>query len=320
MLIYIGRRILQMIPVFIGVTILLFILSAPGVLPGDPVKLITGERAITPALYEQIVEENALDKPVWYQYGKWMNDVFHGDLGRSYQVGRPVTDILADYFPNTIKLAVVAVLIEAFFGLIVGIVSAVKRYSFWDILVTLSTAVLVAMPVFWLGMLLQYVFGVKLGWLPVSNMSSNRYPTWMHYVLPAITLAAVSTAYAARIVRSQLLEVMGQDYMRTAAAKGLSRGQVIRRHGLKNAMIPVVTFLAIDLGVLIGGTVITEVVFNWPGIGFQIFKAINMRDWPVVRGAVVVIIILVMLINLAVDVSYAFLDPRIRYGGTARRR
>ena len=146
------------------------------------------------------------------------------------------------------------------------------------------------MPLFWLGMLFQLVLGVKLGWLPISNMSSNWFPTWMHYILPAVTLASVSTAYAARITRSQLLEVMGQDYMRTAAAKGLSSGQVIRRHGLKNAMIPVVTYLGLDLGVLVGGTVITEYVFNWPGVGFQIFKAITMRDWPIVRGAVVVII------------------------------
>lgn len=307
-----------MIPVFFGVTALLFILSAPGVLPGDPVKLITGERAITESLYNEIVEVNALDKPLWYQYGRWMGNLFKGDLGRSYQLNKPVTDILGHYFPNTIKLVVVAVLIEALFGLIAGIISAVKRYSFWDILVTFSTAVLVAMPLFWLGMLFQLTLGVKLGWLPISGMSSHQFPSWMHYILPAVTLASVSTAYAARITRSQLLEVMGQDYMRTAAAKGLSGGQVIRRHGLKNAMIPVVTYLGLDLGVLVGGTVITEYVFNWPGIGFQIFKAITMRDWPIVRGAVVVIIVLVMFINLAVDISYAFLDPRIRYGRSAK--
>ncbi len=324
MLIYIGRRILQMIPVFIGVTVLLFILSAPGVLPGDPVKLITGERAIEPALYDQIVKENALDKPLWYQYGRWMGNLFKGDLGRSYQVDRPVTSVLADKFPNTIRLVVVAVLIEALFGLIVGIISAVKRYSFWDILVTFSTAVLVSVPVFWLGMLLQYMLGIKfkdwgLPYLPMTNMSSTRFASWVHYILPAFTLASVSTAYAARITRSQLLEVMGQDYMRTAAAKGLSGGQVIRRHGLKNALIPVVTYLGLDLGVLVGGTVITEFVFNWPGIGFQIYQAILMRDWPIVRGAVVVIIILVMFINLAVDISYAFLDPRIRYGQRSKK-
>lgn len=324
MLSYVGRRILQMIPVFIGVTVLLFILSAPGVLPGDPVKLITGERAITPALYDQIVKENALDKPLYYQYGRWISHLFQGDLGRSYQLDRPVTSILADKFPNTLQLVVVAVLIEALFGLIAGIISAVKRYSFWDVLVTFSTSVLVSLPVFWLGMLLQMLLGWKfkewgLPYLPMTNMSSARFASWMHHILPAFTLASVSTAYAARIMRSQLLEVMGQDYMRTAAAKGLSGGQVIRRHGLKNALIPVVTYLGIDLGILVGGTVITETVFNWPGIGFQIYNAILMRDWPIVRGAVVIIIIMVMVINLAVDVSYAFLDPRIRYGHSSRK-
>lgn len=323
MLSYIGRRVLQMIPVFIGVTLLLFILSAPGVLPGDPVKLITGERAISPALYNQIVKENALDKPLYYQYGRWIGHIFQGDLGRSYQKDRTVTSILWNYFPNTAKLALIAVLIEALMGVAAGILSAVKRYSFWDTLVTLSTSVLVSLPVFWLGMLLQVLLGIKfkqwgLPYLPMTGMKSGQFPGWVHYVLPALTLAAISTAYAARIMRSQLLEVMGQDYMRTAAAKGLSHGQVIRRHGLKNAMIPVVTYLGLDLGAMLGGTIITEFVFNWPGVGFQIYQAILSRDWPIVRGAVIFIIILVMFINLAVDISYAFLDPRIRYGRTAK--
>ncbi|MCL5735816.1 MAG: ABC transporter permease [Actinobacteria bacterium] len=323
MLTYIGRRILQMIPVFIGVTILLFILRAPGVLPGDPIKLITGERAISPALYNQIVKENALDKPLWYQYGRWMDHLFHGDLGESYQLKRPVADILIEKFPNTLKLALVAILIECFMGMAAGILSAVKRYSFWDVLVTLSTSILVSLPVFWLGMILQVIFGIKfkewgLPYLPISGMTSADFPGWVHYVLPAVTLASISTAYAARITRSQLLEVMGQDYMRTASAKGLTGGQVIWRHGLKNALIPVVTYLGLDLGAMVGGTILTETVFNWPGIGFQIYRAILSRDWPIVLGAVVIIVILVMIINLLVDISYAFLDPRIRYGRVAK--
>jgi ABC-type dipeptide/oligopeptide/nickel transport system permease component len=323
MLAYIGRRVLQMIPVFIGVTILLFILSAPGVLPGDPVKLITGERAITPALYNEIVKENALDRSLPYQYGRWVAHIFQGDLGRSYQKDRTVTSILADYFPATMKLALVAIVIEAIFGILAGILSAVKRYSFWDVLVTFSTSVLVSLPVFWLGMLLQVLLGIKfkqwgLPYLPITGMKSAKFASWIHYILPAVTLAAISTAYAARIMRSQLLEVMGQDYMRTAAAKGLSSGQVIRRHGLKNALIPVVTYLGLDLGALIGGTIITEFVFNWPGVGFQIYQAILTRDWPIVRGAVIFIVIIVMIINLLVDISYAFLDPRIRYGRKAK--
>jgi ABC-type dipeptide/oligopeptide/nickel transport system permease component len=319
MLMYIGRRILQMVPVFIGVTILLFILRAPGIIPGDPVRMITGERSITPALYNQVVKENGLDKPIYVQYYRFFDKLVHGDLGQSYQLNRPVATILWEKFPNTLKLALVAVAIEALLGLAAGILSAVKRYSFWDVLVTLSTSILVSVPVFWLGMGLQILFGIKfkqwgLPYLPISGMSSAQFPQWIHIILPAFTLASVSTAYAARITRSQLLEVMGQDYIRTASAKGLTGRQVIWRHGLKNALIPVVTYLGLDLGAMVGGTILTETVFNWPGVGLTIFQAINLRDWPIVMGGVIIIVFLVMVINLVVDISYAFLDPRIRYG------
>jgi ABC-type dipeptide/oligopeptide/nickel transport system permease component len=316
---YIARRILQMVPVFIGVTILLFILRAPGILPGDPVKMITGEKAISETLYNQIVEKYGLDKPIYVQYGRYLGDLVQGDLGESYQKSRSVGSILMDKLPNTIKLALAAIIIEMFFGIAAGVISAIKRYSFWDVLVTFSTSVLVSLPVFWLGMLLQILFGIKfkqwgLPYLPVSGMASRQFPTSIHIILPAVTLAATSTAYAARIMRSQLLEVMGQDYIRTAAAKGLSSRRVIGDHAMKNALIPVVTFLGLDLGGMIGGTILTETVFNWPGIGYEMFLAIGARDWPIVMGGTIVIVLLVMVINLLVDISYAFLDPRIRYG------
>jgi ABC-type dipeptide/oligopeptide/nickel transport system permease component len=316
---YIARRIVQMIPVFIGITIILFIMRSPAIVPGDPVRMIVGERAISPVLYEQVVKENALDKPLYAQYGRYLTHLAQGDLGQSYQKKRPVTAILFEKFPNTLKLSLVALIIESIIGLAAGILSAVKKYSFWDMLVTLSTSILVAVPVFWLGMLFQLVLGVKfkqwgLPSLPVSGMSSPEFPSWVHYILPGLTLASVSTAYAARITRSQLLEVMGQDYMRTAAAKGLSGSQVIWKHGMKNALIPVVTFLGMDLGAMVGGTILTETVFSWPGVGREIFLAINLRDWPIVTGGVIIIVFLVMIINLLVDISYAFLDPRIRYG------
>jgi len=322
MLAYIGRRILQMIPVFIGVTIILFILRSPGILSGDPVRMITGERAISETLYNQIVAENGLDKPVYVQYWRYLTALVHGDLGESYQKGRAVTDILLDKFPNTFKLAAAAIIVEMFFGIAAGLISALKRYSFWDVLVTLSTSVLVAMPVFWLGLLLQFVFAVKfkewgLPYLPVSGMSSREFPTAVHIIMPAVTLASVSTAYAARIMRSQLLEVMGQDYIRTAAAKGLSGGRVIWGHAMKNAMIPVVTYFGLDLGAMVGGTIITESIFNWPGVGREIYLAIQQRDWPIVMGGTIIIVFMVMVINLLVDISYAFLDPRIRYGKQA---
>lgn len=319
---YIVRRVLQMVPVFIGVTILLFILRAPGILPGDPVRMITGEKAISQELYDQIVEKYGLDQPIYVQYGRYLSNLVQGDLGDSYQKSRPVTTILWDKFPNTLKLALAAIIIEMFFGIAAGVISAIKRYSFWDVLVTFSTSVLVSIPVFWLGMLLQIMFGIKfkewgLPYLPISGMQSAEFPTAIHIILPAVTLASVSTAYAARIMRSQLLEVMGQDYIRTAAAKGLSNRGVIWGHGMKNAMIPVVTFLGLDLGAMMGGTILTETVFNWPGIGLEMFLAIGQRDWPIVMGGVIIIVLLVMLINLVVDISYAFLDPRIRYGRQA---
>jgi ABC-type dipeptide/oligopeptide/nickel transport system permease component len=166
---------------------------------------------------------------------------------------------------------------------------------------------------------LQILFGIKfkqwgLPYLPISGMSGDQFPFWIHVILPAFTLAAVSTAYTARIMRSQLLEVMGEDYIRTAAAKGLAGGQVIRRHAMKNALIPVVTFLGLDLGAMVGGTILTETVFNWPGVGLTIFQAISQLDWPIVTGGVLIIVLMIMVINLLVDISYAFLDPRIRYG------
>jgi ABC-type dipeptide/oligopeptide/nickel transport system permease component len=307
-----------MIPVFIGVTVILFILRSPAIIPGDPTRMLLGERAVSEVLREQVIKENALDKPLYEQYWRYLTHLVRGDLGQSYQLKRPVTDILWEKFPNTLKLALWAVLIEAVFGIAAGILSAVKKYSFWDMMVTLSTSVLVSIPVFWLGHILQLIFGRYAHWLPMTQMSSSQFASWMHYILPALTLASVSTAYAARIARSQLLEVMGQDYMRTAAAKGLSGGQVIWRHGLKNTMIPVVTYLGLDLGAMVGGTILTEKVFSWPGVGNQIFLAINQRDWPIVTGGIVIIVLLVMFINLIVDISYAYLDPRIRYGRASK--
>lgn len=319
MLKYIVRRILQMVPVFFGVTILLFILRAPGVLPGDPIRMITGEKAISPALYRQLVKENGLDKPLHIQYVTYLRKLFQGDLGRSYQKDRPVVEIFAGKYPNTVRLALAAIVIEIIIGIGAGVISAVKQYSFLDVLVTLSTSVLVSVPVFWLGMLFQVFFGIKMKqwtggafFLPMSGMGSP--PDFAHLVLPAVTLASVSTAYAARIMRSQLLEVMGQDYIRTAVAKGLSDRAVVFKHALKNALIPVVTFIGLDLGAMMSGAILTETIFNWPGVGLEIYYAIQQRDWPIVMGGVIIVVFAVMLINLIVDISYAFLDPRIRYG------
>ena len=338
---YILKRVLQFIPVFIGVTIILFAMKA--IVPGDPISMITGGRSVPEQTRLQLEVENdmiygnengqpiydengdTIPVPIWEQYGRYMNDLFHGDLGTSYSKKRPVTDIFAEKYPYTIKLAACAICLEAVMGIGAGLISAVKRYSFWDILVTLVTSVLVAVPAFWLGMILQLIFGIWIKDLtggafsmPISGAGgpNSPYQDWMHYILPAFTLAAVSTAYTARIMRSQLLDVLNQDYIRTAKAKGLSNRAVILHHALKNALIPVVTYIGIDFGAMMAGAILTETVFNWPGVGYEIYRAISARDWPLVMGGVTIIIVVVMVINLIVDISYAFLDPRIRLGSS----
>lgn len=344
MLRYILKRILQFIPVFLGVTLILFIMQ--NVVPGDPIKLIAGEKKLDPVTEMNIraahglivTDENGdivfdengdtIETPMWERYVTYLTGLLHGDLGRSYQRGTDVSVMILEAYPYTVQIAVVAIVIEAIVGIGAGIISAIKRYSFWDILVTLTTSLLVAMPAFWLGLLLQLIFGIWLKdvtggalALPVSGVPGPRpmFPGWMYYILPAITLAAVSTAYTARIMRSQLIEVMNQDYIRTAKAKGLSKRSIIFHHALKNALIPVVTYVGMDFGAMLAGAILTETVFNWPGIGQMTYQAITRRDWPIVMGSVTVIVIVVMVINLIVDVSYAFLDPRIRLGNKSEK-
>ncbi len=339
---FILKRILQFIPVFLGVTLILFVLQ--NVVPGDPIQLIAGEKKLDAqtetnlrAAYHLIETDengapiydengNTIETPLWKRYIAYITGLLHGDLGRSYQQnGKPVAGILAEKYPYTVRLAIVAIIIESIIGIAAGMISAIKRYSAWDVGVTLVTSTLVAMPAFWFGMLQQLFWGVFLKgatngsfYLPISGAGGPHaeFDGWVYYILPALTLAAVSTAYTARIMRSQLLEVLNQDYIRTARAKGLSRKAVIWRHALKNALIPVVTYIGMDFGGMLAGAILTETVFNWPGVGFETYRAITQRDWPIVMGSVTVIVIVVMIINLLVDVSYAFLDPRIRLGSS----
>lgn len=344
MLRYILKRVLQFIPVFLGVTLILFILQ--NVVPGDPIKLIAGERKLDPVTEMNIraahgliktdadgniiYDENGdtIETPMVERYFDYLGGLLQGDLGTSYQKGREVTEMILEAYPYTVQIAIVAIVIEAIVGIGAGIISAIKRYSFWDVLVTLVTSALVAMPAFWLGLLLQLFFGIWLKdlsggalALPISGVPGPRpqFAGWMYYILPAVTLAAISTAYTARIMRSQLIEVMNQDYIRTAKAKGLSKRDIIFKHALKNALIPVVTYVGMDFGAMLAGAILTETVFNWPGIGQQTYTAITRRDWPIVMGSVTVIVVVVMIINLIVDVSYAFLDPRIRLGNKSEK-
>ena len=334
---YILKRVLQFIPVFLGVTLILFALQ--NIVPGDPIKLIAGDKALDPAVEmqlrikyhlvkvddkgEAVLDEdgNPVQESLVTRYCIYINDLLHGDLGTSYSRKLPVTDIFAQKYPYTIKLACCAIVLEAIMGIGAGIISAIKRYSIWDTLVTLTTSVFVSVPAFWLGTLLQLFFGVYLKCMPISGAggASSQYQDWMHYVLPAITLASVSTAYTARIMRSQLLDVMNQDYIRTAKAKGLSNRSIIIHHALKNALIPVVTYIGVDFGAMLSGAILTETVFNWPGVGYEIYRAISQRDWPIVMGGVTLVVVVVMVVNLIVDISYAFLDPRIRLGGSSEK-
>lgn len=304
---YIIKRILQVIPVIIGVTLILFVLMY--IIPEDPARLILQKGATEQAL-QNLREKMGIDKPLYVQYWRYIKQLAQGDLGISYRYRRPVKDILADHYPNSIRLALAAIVVEIVIGILAGIISAVKRYTFWDTLVTISTTLAVCVPVYWLGMMLQVIFGLKLGLLPMSGMGDGSIK---YYILPSITLASVSTAYVARMMRGSLLEVMANDYIMTAYAKGLPASRVIGKHALKNALIPVVTLIGMDLGSLMGGAILTETVFSWPGVGRTIYLAILQRDAPVVIGGTLVLVIIFVFVNLVVDVIYAWLDPRIRY-------
>lgn len=330
---YIIRRLLIIIPtVFFAISFLFFLFY---VLPGDPATLIAGgaDRNPNPIQIQQINDRYGLNDPLLTQFFNYWKNVLQGDLGESFQEGRTVKEILFDRAPNSIRLAVWAFIIEVFAGISIGLYSAIRRYSLADKLTTVGTAAMSAVPVFVLGFILQYVFAVipnKQGWpkwmaLRTSGIAKPRteeewflffIPTgpeqWRYLVLPAVTLAAVSTALAARMMRGSMLEVLGADYMRTAKAKGLKERQVIGRHGLRNAMLPVVTLLGIDLGTVIGSAVLTETVFSWPGLGSKIADAVTKRDLPVVLGLTLAVVIVYAIINLIVDVSYAWFDPRVR--------
>jgi len=308
---YVIRRLLQMVVVFFGATFLLF--AALYLLPGDPTQALGSDRTLAPATVQAIRARYHLDDPVYVQYVTYMKDIFKGDLGTSIQLNRPVSQLMRETIPWSIRLALSATLVEIVLGIVSGVISAVKRYSFLDTLSTVSTSVLVAIPVFWLGLMLQILFGLKfrgtfLG-LPISGVSDG----WRSYVLPSLTLASAVTAVTARLTRTTMLEVMRQDYIRTAAAKGLSSRAVVFKHALRNALIPVVTNIGLDFGTLIGGAILTETVFAWPGVGRQVYLAIISHDNPVIVGSTIVFVFAFMLVNLFVDISYAFLDPRIRY-------
>ena len=304
---YVIRRLLIILPVLVLITIAVF--AAIRFIPGDPARLMgSGPSMITQETYEQIKAYHGLDKPVIMQYFIFMSNLFQGDLGTSIHTGLPVTQEIMHKLPTTLRLVISALVIASVVGIVAGTISAVRQYSIFDYITTLFIMFAISVPIFWLGLLLMLLFSVYLGWLPVSGTGSVR-----HMVLPIATLTAAITAMISRMVRSSVLDVLQQDYVRTARAKGLSEVRVILRHVLKNSFIPVVTTIGLMAGGLLTGTVVVEVVFAWPGMGRLLVEGILSRDYPVVQGLALVLGVWFVLINLAVDISYAYLDPRIRY-------
>ncbi len=327
---YIIRRLLLIIPtVFLALSFLFVLFFA---LPGDPARLIAGgaDRNIDSGVIERINERYGLDDPIPTQFVNYWERTVQWDLGESFLNRRSVNEILGEKAVNSLRLGIWAIIIEIVVGISVGLLSALRRYSLSDRFTTIVTAAASAIPVFVLGFLLQWLFAVqpnKWGWpewaqLKTQGLGPDTWtlffiPTgeqWRYLILPAITLASVSTALAARMTRGSMLEVMRADYMRTARAKGLTERGVVYKHGLRNAMLPVVTLIGIDFGTVIGAAVLTETTFSWPGLGSEIANAVTQRDLPVILGLTLVVVIAFAFINLLVDISYAWFDPRIRYG------
>lgn len=331
MLAYTIRRLLLVIPtVFFALSFLFVLFFA---LPGDPATLIAGggNRSVDPGVLERVNERYGLDQTLPEQFVDYWGRTLHWDLGESFRTRRSVNELLGEKAVNSMRLAIWAIIIEIIVGISVGVLSAIRRYSLADKLTTIGTAAASAIPVFVLGFILQYVFAVmpeKRGWpdvlhLKTQGLGPNTWtlffiPTgeqWRYLILPAVTLACVSTALCARMTRGSMLEVQRADYLRTARSKGLDERQVITRHGLRNAMLPVVTLIGLDFGAVIGAAVLTETVFSWPGLGSAIADAVGNRDLPVLLGLTLVVTIAFALVNLLVDLSYAWFDPRIRLGG-----
>lgn len=338
---YLIRRLLRTLLVMIGISLVVFVFVRS--IPGDPAVAMLGERA-TPEAAAALREQLGLNKPWFFnpsnpldaQYPKYINALLHGDLGSGIKSNIPVKDDLKTRFPATAELSLAAMFFALLIGMPAGILAALRRNSIWDNLATTISLLGVSMPVFWLGLLLSYFFAVKLGWLPPSSrlgnettlqpvtgfylldslLRGNFAATWdviRHLILPAIALGSIPLAIVSRITRSSLLDVLGQDYVRTARAKGLPPNKVTTKHALRNALLPVVTVIGLQIGALLGGAVLTETIFSWPGIGSWVYDAISQRDYPVIQGGVIFAAAVVSIVNLLVDLSYAALDPRIQY-------
>ena len=305
---YIARRIGIMVPVFLGATLLIY--GMVFLLPGDPVAAMAGDRPVTPAVAAALRARYHLDDPFILQYLRYLGGILHGDLGRSYS-GLPVSAVLAHAFPVTLRLALIAVAVETVLGIGFGVIAGLRQGGIFDSTVLINGLVIIAIPIFVLGFLAQFVFGVRLGIAPVTV---GERATLARLLLPGIVLGSVSFAYVVRLTRSAVAANAHADYVRTATAKGLSRRRVVTVHILRNSLIPVVTFLGADLGSLMGGAIVTEGIFNIHGVGGVLYQAVTRQEAPTVVSIVTVLVLIYLIANLVVDLLYAALDPRIRYG------
>ncbi len=333
MLRFLLRRLALIVPTIIGITVVSF--SFIRLLPADPVVAMSGERGITPERHAALMHQFGFDRPIWQQYLDYLWRALHGDLGNSLSTTHPILQEFRVLFPATIELSACAIIIAIIVGLPLGIIAAVKRGTALDQLTMGAALIGYSMPIFWWGLLLIVVFSGMLHWTPVAGRISSDYfikpftgfmlidsqlsgqkgafqSAVSHLVLPSIVLATVPLAVIARQTRSAMLEVLSEDYVRTARAKGLSPWRVIGLHALRNALIPVVTTIGLQVGVLMAGAILTETIFSWPGVGKWMVESISRRDYPAVQGGLLLIAVAVMLVNLVVDVLYSVINPRIR--------
>jgi dipeptide transport system permease protein len=334
MLRFIFNRLIMIVPTFIGITIIAFLFVR--VLPGDPVLLIAGERGVTPERYAALMAQLGYDQPFWVQYWNYLSGIFRGDFGTSLSTKRPVIQDFLTLFPATLELSICAIIFAVAIGVPAGMAAAVRRGSWFDQLTMGGALVGYSMPIFWLGLLLIILFSGMLGWTPVSGRISLMYflpsvtgfmtidailsgqegalrSALHHLVLPTITLGTIPLAVIARQTRSAMLEVLGDDYVRTARSKGLSPRRVIGLHAFRNALIPVITTIGLQVGVMMAGAILTETIFSWPGIGKWMVDAISRRDYPVVQAGLLLIAVVIMAVNLVIDLLYGLINPRIRH-------
>lgn len=334
MLRFLFTRIGLLIPTFIGVSLAAFFLIH--LIPGDPILMMAGERGVSPERYAELKQQMGLDLPIWQQYLTYLGNLLSGDLGTSFYTKKPIFDEFFSLFPATLELSLCAIILAVVIGLPLGILAATKQGSALDHTVMATSLAGYSMPIFWWGILLILLFSTHLGWTPVSGRISLLYyfepvtgfmliDAWLsgqkgaftsalsHLILPTIVLGTIPMAVIARQTRSAMLEVLSEDYVRTARAKGLVPQRIIGLHALRNALIPVVTVIGLQVGVLLGGAVLTETIFAWPGIGKWMIDSIARRDFPAVQGGLLLIAAIVMLVNLIVDLLYGLINPRIRY-------